>query len=507
MGHSKLLVLLYFLCIAHNYANALEPKKDNVLPISITFQDSLKWADYYYNINRYEKAIDIYQRNLDGQPEQGKTKVLKKLALSKAALNIPEESAYYLEEYLMIDFNTAFIQHEGFDTVRDSAQFTLISQRYLPKLGFWPLFYLYISIIGIYISIVILINRSIDLLAKILVSAFVFIHSIFILHISISLSNYHYEYPHTYLMSILFSYLYGPLLYFYFKRITLSYVFKTRDLLHLIPTILLALYVIPVHILQTSDQKLEILLERARLGINAPIDSELLILIITKAISLLVYGLLARKLYLKSKKDQTLNSQSKNWQRNIYYIHFSYILAYITFGFVIVVYSFTAAAIHVPNVCMTAMVLFVGFSASIKPNLVNGVIAYTHKFFDKYKKSGLTPSLSNELKENLVYLFAVEKIYRKNNINLDMVANKLNTTRHNASQIINEHFEVSFHEFVNMYRITEAKQLLQKDTSQRLNIINIAYEVGYNNKVTFNKAFKKDTQVTPTEYQKNLMSV
>ena len=56
-----------------------------------------------------------------------------------------------------------------------------------------------------------------------------------------------------------------------------------------------------------------------------------------------------------------------------------------------------------------------------------------------------------------------------------------------------------------MYRIQEAKQLLLEDKARRLNIINVAYEVGYNNKVTFNKAFKKDTQLTPSQYQKSVM--
>ncbi|WP_291869465.1 AraC family transcriptional regulator [Maribacter sp.] len=37
---------------------------------------------------------------------------------------------------------------------------------------------------------------------------------------------------------------------------------------------------------------------------------------------------------------------------------------------------------------------------------------------------------------------------------------------------------------------------------RNMNIIDIAYEVGYNNKVTFNKAFKKDTLLTPSQYQK-----
>ena len=120
--------------------------------------------------------------------------------------------------------------------------------------------------------------------------------------------------------------------------------------------------------------------------------------------------------------------------------------------------------------------------------------------FPKYVKSGLTESLSYELKNNLTKLFTEEKLYRKNDINLEMVAQKLNTTRHNASQIINEHFQMSFHEFVNSYRINEAKHILSDQKQKDLNIIDIAYEVGYNNKVTFNKAFKKDTQLTPTQY-------
>ena len=61
---------------------------------------------------------------------------------------------------------------------------------------------------------------------------------------------------------------------------------------------------------------------------------------------------------------------------------------------------------------------------------------------------------------------------------------------------------MGFHELINKYRIEEAKKILHNDEQKNLNIIDIAYEVGYNNKVTFNKAFKKDTQLTPSQYQR-----
>jgi YesN/AraC family two-component response regulator len=118
----------------------------------------------------------------------------------------------------------------------------------------------------------------------------------------------------------------------------------------------------------------------------------------------------------------------------------------------------------------------------------------------KYLKSGLTPSLSVELKEELINLFTVQKVYRDSSLNLETLSEKLNTTRHNTSQIINEHFDMNFFELINKFRIDEAIDLLIEDKNGNLNIIDIAYEVGYNNKVTFNKAFKKTTSLTPTEF-------
>jgi len=64
--------------------------------------------------------------------------------------------------------------------------------------------------------------------------------------------------------------------------------------------------------------------------------------------------------------------------------------------------------------------------------------------------------------------------------------------------LINEHFNMTFHQFVNSYRIKEAQELLKSEEER--NIIDIAYEVGYNNKVSFNKAFKKNTDLTPSQY-------
>ena len=61
---------------------------------------------------------------------------------------------------------------------------------------------------------------------------------------------------------------------------------------------------------------------------------------------------------------------------------------------------------------------------------------------------------------------------------------------------------LNFFHLVNKYRIEEAKEILKNDYERNLNIIDVAYDVGFNNKVTFNKAFKLFKQI-PGEYERN----
>lgn len=119
----------------------------------------------------------------------------------------------------------------------------------------------------------------------------------------------------------------------------------------------------------------------------------------------------------------------------------------------------------------------------------------------KYKNSGLTKDASNELAEALNRLMQKEKLYRESELKLETLANKLGVAKHYLSQVINQHYEVNFFEYINLLRIEEAKQLLLASDKKAMNIIEVAYTVGYNTKNTFNTAFRRITGLTPTEYR------
>lgn len=488
------IIIIFLFALKFSYSNTFTDIKEKSFSSHGFSENLLSKANILYKTHNYSKAIEVYERVLQNENIE-KAPILKKMALSQAAISNPTESISYIEEYLSYDFNPSFLMNNGFSIIQNEKEFTDLSDKYVPKFTFWSFMYLYVALIGFYIAAILNFNKKVDTVARVLISSFIFIHSLFILHIYLNMTNYHYQFPHSYRMSTGFSFLYGPLLYLYFKRITLSYKFKKVDLLHLLPTILFLIYLIPSY-LMSSDQKLAILLNR----VNGRSFSDVAIIVL-KLTSLLMYGYYIRKLYINSKKNKELNVENRRWQKNIYIIHISYVISYLVYGILLANNITFGVLFHIEISCMALMVMYIGYSANIQPSVFSGSFSYNPLFY-KYEKSGLTESLSHELKENLINLFDNEKVYKENNICLETLAGKLNTTRHNTSQVINEHFKMSFHELINSYRIHEAKEILNSDAQKDLNIIDIAYEVGYNNKVTFNKAFKKDTKLTPSEYQR-----
>ena len=460
----------------------------------------LEKANGFYAQQQYAQAIEAYLVTLKNK-DTPKAFVLKKIALSYAALEDPEQTVFYLEQSLRADFNTRILVDLGFDTIRNTEVFQKLEASYQPNMSALSFLYLYVALIGFYIAVIIHFNNKIDRIAKILISCFLLIHSLFILNIMVNIANYHYIFPHSYLMSTCFSFLYGPLLYFYLQRITQQYQFKKRDLLHLLPTLPLLLYLVPIYFMSAED-KLSMMLQRVSTGLNAADATYMTIIVVLKLASLLVYGYFIRKIYLNAKDRAEMDSTNKSWLRNFYGLHILYIGTYAVYGLLITNQIASGFLYHTQVVSMSLMVLFLGFSATVQPRVFSGLISLKNQLFYKYEKSGLTKSLSNELKENLLHIFDVQKVYKENDLSLESLAERLNTTRHNTSQVINEHFGMNFHELVNKYRIQEAKYILETDRKKSLHIIDVAYEVGFNNKVTFNKAFKKDTHLTPSEYQR-----
>lgn len=402
-----------------------------------------------------------------------------------------------LRNYILVSGDFSILDGSAYESIRNNEGFVALKDKYQVDFSIISFLYLYVGLIGIFIALVLNLRRRTDRMANALIGFFVLMHSFFLIHTTLYTSHYTFLHPHTLNMSTMLSFLYGPVLYFYFKRITENYKFKKSDLLHLLPTLGFIIVFIPIYSL-SAEEKLKVMLGVGQYAEHPYLNQVAVI----KLLSLMIYGYYTLRLYLKNAKKSSKTTPKKvKLQRIIMIIHGVYAISYTLYAINIMTIGFKGPIFNIQFFAMASLVLYVGYIAYANPQVLVGTVHAIKKEVIKYKNSGLTTSFSTELKEELVRLLEVEKVYRQNSIKLETIAESLGTTRHNASQVINEHFDLNFFELINKYRVEEAMELL-KSNKENLNIIDIAYEVGYNNKVTFNKSFKRFSNLTPSQFMK-----
>lgn len=104
------------------------------------------------------------------------------------------------------------------------------------------------------------------------------------------------------------------------------------------------------------------------------------------------------------------------------------------------------------------------------------------------------------LAEQLEHLMSNDRLYLDDSLSLGRLATKLDQTPQNVSRAINDVIGVRYSEWINRYRVEQAKSLLAEQPD--LKILAIAMESGFKSKVTFNVVFKKLEHMTPSEYRK-----
>lgn len=119
----------------------------------------------------------------------------------------------------------------------------------------------------------------------------------------------------------------------------------------------------------------------------------------------------------------------------------------------------------------------------------------------KYERTSISDLNLEDLKNKLEILMREKKIYQDDQLYIDDIAGELLINKNQLSRILNESYNKNFYQFINYYRILEAKELLITDPKK--NILDIAYEVGFKSKSAFYKNFFELTQLTPQEYRKN----
>lgn len=315
-------------------------------------------------------------------------------------------------------------------------------------------------------------------------------------------------------------YLYGAALYFYVREMALpsKHSLFPRQWLHFLPTLFLVAFFSSLPLLNEPLFR-AILIDGDDLPVSLEnlADTIISVLTITSILHVAIYLWLSIRILNRHRNriKAVFSHKEKivlNWLR---YLLYGVLAVYLIWVFeelfselvnladsfhyllgaslVVLVYSMSILGLRQP-------VIFTGRTAALDLKKSEAL----EKGEAKYKSSSLSVDLSQQLVEELQQLMKNDKPYLDSQLSLPQLAEKLGVSVNYLSQIINEQLNQNFFEFVNSYRVEEAKNIFNDTLRRKENILTVALESGFNAKSSFYTAFKKQTGLTPGAYRKQI---
>ncbi|MEN1784881.1 MAG: AraC family transcriptional regulator [Bacteroidota bacterium] len=305
------------------------------------------------------------------------------------------------------------------------------------------------------------------------------------------------------------SLLLAPLIYFYFRTITNpKRSVSKRDLLHFIPIAIVLILRAAIFIYDANQEGFEAvqngyLFEHFLMKYFNPIGQLL------SAFQMVVYLVLAFQLLYNYQE------RIKNFFSNTFKLELNWLKTFLLIYSILFLYRNIEGVIDTQIIHLSWIQEWWYYLLSGIAIIYIGIRGY---FTDLSELKGIeiknflnaenevpqaSPKLEN-LKQQLASFFAENKPYLEQELNLVKLSQKLQLSREEVSEVINKGFGVKFNDYVNRYRIEEFKHRIATKDHERLSLLGLAYECGFNSKATFNRAFKKVTTVSPSEYLKSI---
>lgn len=291
----------------------------------------------------------------------------------------------------------------------------------------------------------------------------------------------------------------GPLLFFYVLSLTKdSFAFKRQHFLHLLPLVV-ALIWLAVFNIDSLD-----------LRYLAPDQSEseqeiVRMLWYFIKISPLCYSIAAvnqLRLYKIGLKNQysTIPPTETSW------------LKILCLGFLIV-WAF-AVFVHLMASTLTLdypritdifgitenYIVFILINALFINSLVN-----THKLLttgpDTIKEKTIEGPTSETI-DKVTQAMEKQRLFLIHNLNIEELSRRVDLSIKEVSAVINIHYQTNFFEFINRFRVEEAKRLLCDASHAHLTVMDVLLESGFNSKSAFHRFFNRLVGMSPTEYRK-----
>jgi AraC-like DNA-binding protein len=360
-------------------------------------------------------------------------------------------------------------------------------------------------------AIVLLISKRENNRAKFFLGVFMFVA--FLLYLSHShffkkaISTFHIFDP-VYMFASLSVY---PLYYWYIKLLSVETSYKWHNLKLLAPAALFTLTTIVLYLLMSDSERYtylnELMLNRDKnstdsklIGLQQTVYLISRIVFIVQVLYFLIKGQKLIKLYNRQVANFYSNLESRSILWVNYILYSMLITAILSIIFNTLGRSFFMESpffLLIPSLIFSVLLFFIGFLGYMQNQTVVDLEIEVMQSENPAQKNYNT----NKLNEKLLDLFITEAIYKNPDLKITDISERLHTNRTYISKHINTEFSCTFNDFVNRYRIDEAKKLLTEESSKNYSLNYISEKSGFGSMGSFMRVFKDFEGITPGQFR------
>lgn len=274
-------------------------------------------------------------------------------------------------------------------------------------------------------------------------------------------------------------FVYGPIVYFYYRSLANRIAFSAKDLLHFLPVVLVFVYMLDIYLL--DDVARMAYLQDHFLDRIMPVNY-------ARGVHNLGYGLVFASLIRRNYPKLIPSSR-------LFTVFFC-VVFFLTaiLGSWLIIFANSWRDFIVYYLILYSVVFASGIMMYLDPE-------FLQRLTSKYLKSSLTEREMEGIYARLNTFLIAEKPFLDGSLTLSSLADQINEKPHHISQTLSSITDQNFNSYINRFRIEHAKLVLLDEAFDHYKIEAIGLESGFNNKVTFYRAFKEVTSMSPSEYR------